>query len=55
MVTLVEMTQEDLDGYLDYAVQSLADELKHANACSAEESLTAANQSFDTALSGRVV
>jgi transposase len=51
----LEMTQEDLDGYLEYAVQSLADELKHANAWSAEESLTAANQSFDTALPGRVV
>ena len=55
MVTLVDMTQEDLDGYLAYAVQSLANELAHANAWSAEESLAAANQSFDAALPGRVV
>src|SRR5271170_6657936 len=55
MVALVEMTQEELDEYLEHAIQSLADELMQANAWSAEQSLAAAVQSFDTALPGRVV
>jgi ribosomal protein S18 acetylase RimI-like enzyme len=55
MVALVEMTQEELDEYLEHAIQGLADELMQANAWSAEQSLTAAVQSFDTALPGRVV
>jgi ribosomal protein S18 acetylase RimI-like enzyme len=55
MVALVEMTQEELDEYLEQAIQGLADELMQANAWSAEQSLTAAVQSFDTALPGRVV
>ena len=55
MVALVEMTQEELDAYLEQAIQGLADELMQANAWSAEQSLAAAVQSFDTALPGRVV
>ena len=55
MVALVEMKQEELDEYLEQAIQGLADELMQANAWSAEQSLTAAVQSFDTALPGRVV
>jgi ribosomal protein S18 acetylase RimI-like enzyme len=55
MVALVGMTQEELDEYLEHAIQGLADELMQANAWSAEQSLTAAVQSFDTALPGRVI
>jgi hypothetical protein len=55
MVALVEMAQEELDEYLEHAIQGLADELMQANAWSAEQSLAAAVQSFDTALPGRVV
>lgn len=55
MVALVEMKQEELDEYLEQAIQGLADELMQANAWSAEQSLAAAVQSFDTALPGRVV
>ena len=55
MVVLVEMTQEELNKYLEHAIQGLADELMQANAWSAEQSLTAAVQSFDTALPGRVI
>ena len=55
MVALVEMKQEEFDEYLEQAIQGLADELMQANAWSAEQSLTAAVQSFDTALPGRVI
>jgi ribosomal protein S18 acetylase RimI-like enzyme len=55
MVVLVEMTQEELNKYLEHAIQGLADELMQANAWSAEQSLAAAEQSFDTALPGRIV
>jgi ribosomal protein S18 acetylase RimI-like enzyme len=55
MVALVEMKQEELDEYLEQAIQGLADELMQANAWSAEQSFAAAVQSFDTALPGRVV
>jgi ribosomal protein S18 acetylase RimI-like enzyme len=55
MVALVEMTQEELNEYLEHAIDGLAQELMKANAWSAEQSLAAAVQSFDTALPGRVV
>jgi ribosomal protein S18 acetylase RimI-like enzyme len=55
MVTLVEMTQQEMDEYLTDAIQCLADELMQANAWSPEQSLATAVQSFDTALPGSVV
>jgi ribosomal protein S18 acetylase RimI-like enzyme len=55
MVALVEMTQEELNEYLEHAIQRLADELMQTNAWSAEQSLAAAVHSFNTALPGRVV
>lgn len=48
MVTLVKMTQGELDEYLQTAIQSLADELANANGWPSEQSLTAARQSFDS-------
>ena len=52
MVALVEMTQEELDEYLEHAIQGLADELMQANAWSAEQSLAAAVQSIRYGLAG---
>jgi ribosomal protein S18 acetylase RimI-like enzyme len=55
MVTLLKMTQIELDEYLKHAIPSLAEELMRANGWSAERSLAASLQSFDTALPGRAV
>ena len=55
MVTLVKMTQAELELYLGTAVQRLADELMRANQWSRERSMTASLQSFDALLPNRVV
>lgn len=55
MVTLVKMTQTELDEYLGKAIQSLADELMKANDWPPEQSLEASLQSFHTLLPDRLV
>lgn len=55
MVTLVRMTQPELDEYLKTAIQTLADELMRANNWSADQSMSASLQSFNSLLPGRRV
>jgi len=55
MVTLVKMTQPELDEYLQTAIQTLADDLMHANGWSAERSMASSLQSFNALLPDRLV
>ena len=55
MVTLPKMTQQELEAYLENAVQTLADELERANGWSSERSRAASLESFNAILRDRVV
>ena len=55
MVNLVQMSQSELDEYLQQAIQTLADELMKVNGWSAEQSLKASVQSFEEPRSDRTV
>lgn len=55
MVTLVKMTQPELDEYLQTAIQTLADELRQANGWPFERSMASSAQSFNALLPNRLV
>lgn len=55
MVTLVAMTQEELDKYLETSIQALAAELMRANGWTSPQSLAASLKSFNALLPDRIV
>ncbi len=55
MVTLLKMTQPELDEYLQTAIHTLADELMRAHGWSSERSKASSIQFFDALLPHRLV